>query len=110
MAIEGWTVDAAGTRGVITKTLVPIDDLPGCADDMVTAFSDAATACDHVAIGSMLDTVLQTFVSPLYDASYNAGNYVLVQLEEAVRAYVDSDAQMGEDALASMDDIPRGED
>lgn len=59
---------------------------------------EAATACDHVAIDSMLDTALQTFVSPLYDASYNAGNYVLVKLEQAVRTYVPSDKQMGDDA------------
>lgn len=110
MAIPGWTVDAAGTRGVIKKALPHIEDLPGCGDDMVTAFSDAATACDHVAIGSMLDTVLTTFVSPLYDASYNAGNHVLAKLEEAVAAYVSSDAQMGEDAVAAIDDIPLGED
>lgn len=110
MSIDGWTVDPEGTRGVIVKALGHIEELPGCGDDMVTAFSNAATACDHVAIGSMLDTVLETFVSPLYDASYNSGNYVLAKLEEAVRAYVDSDARMGEDALASMDDIPRGED
>lgn len=59
--------------------------------------SGERTACDSVAIGSMLDTVLTTFVSPLYDAPYNAGNYVLAKLEEAVRAYVDSDDQMGAD-------------
>lgn len=110
MGITGWTVDPEGARGVITKALGHIDELPGCADGMVTAFSEAATACDHVAIGTALDRVLETFVSPLFDASYTAGNHVLAQLEEAVRAYVESDAQMGQDALDLMGAIPVGEE
>lgn len=110
MGITGWIVDPERTRGVITKALSHIDELPGCADDMATAFSEAAAACDHMAIGAALDSILEAFVSPLFEASHSAGNHVLAQLGEAVRAYVDADAQMGHDALDQLSAVPVGEE
>lgn len=108
MGITGWMVDPERTRGVITTALGRIDELPGCADDMAMAFSEAVAACDHMDIGAALDSVLAAYVSPLLDASHRAGNHVLAQLEEAVRAYEDADAQMGHDALEQLRSVPVG--
>lgn len=106
MGILGWDVDAEATRTIITAAVEDIDELPGIGDTMVEKFTASAEACDHIAIGAALDSVLTTYVSPLHDAAHAGGHYVLSQLETAVQAYLDGDRQMGEAALGAVDEIP----
>lgn len=106
MGIIGWDVDDVATRGIITAAVEYIDELPGIGDTMAEKFTAAAEACDHIAIGAALDSVLTTYVSPLHDAAHAGGHFVLSQLENAVRAYLDGDQQMGEAALDAVDEIP----
>ncbi|MEE1621787.1 DUF6507 family protein [Zafaria sp. Z1313] len=106
MPLDGWDIQVAAARGVVTLAKADVDRLEAQETALTTSFEEAATACDHLDIGDALDSVLSGFAGPLLQSARNAGYSICGNTGLAIDAYVAGDDDMAADAETAIHSVP----
>lgn len=109
VALDHWEVEVGPARGIVTNAQAEVDRLQLQEQTLINAFTEAATACDHLDIGQALDALLHDFAGPLLQAARGAGTSITGQTGKAIDAYVQADEKMALDAEEAIHTVPRPE-
>ena len=104
--MTNWHVDEEPARSTVRTATSEIDEIVEFAPTMTTRFESAATACDHLEIGSAIDDLLQQVADPLLQAVAGSGNNICSSTSELINAIVNADLTMAADAEADIYTIP----
>lgn len=101
-----WHVDEEPALSTVSTAKSEIDEIVEFAPTMTTRFESAATACDHLEIGSALDDLLQQVADPLLQAVAGSGDNICSATSEVIGAILNADLTMAADAEEDIYTIP----